>query len=307
MSDFRLDPVGKYYVVIAPERNKRPKDVWDKSKKISTKCPFCPGNEELTPQASFSLKDNLEKWTVRSFPNKYPAFKDSSKHISGTQEVIVESANHSLNMGDYSNGDLTNVLLAYKNRISSLKKKEEIKYVIVFKNHGILAGASLMHSHSQIVGLGLVPEEIRKQTKVLESLYQQNKQCYYCDLGKNSNMIYENDDFVSFIPETARFSYECWITPKTHSTYFEQLNNTQLGSLAEIILKLLGSINKYLDFPALNLLVNTGFDRKTEPFFHWNIQIIPRTDQLAGFELATGLYINQVKPSHAADHLKKLI
>jgi len=307
MAEIRLDPVDKYTVVIAPERNKRPKDVWDNTKKISSKCPFCPGNEKLTPPDSFSLKDKLDKWIIRTFPNKYPAFIDSSKGISGIQEVIVESVSHNLNMGEYSKGHLTNILFAYKNRILALKKKKDIKYVIVFKNHGISAGASLVHPHSQIVGLSVVPPKIVEKTNVLADLYHKNKTCHYCMMGKTSNSIYENSSFRSFIPETARFSYECWITPKTHNAYYEQTTSDQLENLADVILKLLKAVNDLLKYPALNLIINTEFDKKNEQFFHWNIQLIPRTAQLAGFEMATGYYMNQVKPSQAADQLKKLI
>ena len=177
MAELRLDPVDKYTVVIAPERNKRPKDVWDNSKNISGKCPFCPGNEDLTPPESFSLKDKLDKWTIRTFPNKYPAFIDSSKDYSGVQEVIVESASHNLNMGEYSEGHLFNILNTYKSRILSLKKKFDIKYIVVFKNHGVSAGASLFHPHSQIVGLDFVPQRIKEKIKILQSIYHTNNEC----------------------------------------------------------------------------------------------------------------------------------
>lgn len=307
MSELRLDPVEKYTVVIAPERNKRPKDIWENSNIISAECPFCPGNEEMTPPDSFSLKNNLEKWTIRTFPNKYPAFIDSSKAVSGTQEIIVESVNHNLNMGEYSQRHLTDILCTYKNRIISLKKKADIKYIVVFKNHGASAGASLFHPHSQIVGLGFVPAKIIEKTKALKSIFHKNSECYYCGLAKSSNTVYENNSFVSFIPETARFSYECWIIPKRHQTFYEETTPVQLEHLADVILKLLKSINGLLDFPALNLIINTGYGKKTKPFFHWNIQLVPRTTQLAGFEMATGFYINEVSALQAANQLKNLI
>ncbi|KAA3609829.1 MAG: DUF4931 domain-containing protein [Calditrichaeota bacterium] len=307
MSEIRLDPVDNDAVVISPERNKRPKDNWDKSEKDITKCPFCPGNENLTPAENFSLKDDLKNWTIRSFPNKYPAFTDSSNHISGIQEVIVESVNHDLNMGEYSKVHLTDLLYTYKQRIAELKQQKSVKYVVVFKNHGVHAGASLAHPHSQIVGLGFIPQELKNKIERLERLYHKNKKCYYCGLAETSNIIYENDSFISFIPETAKYSYQSWIIPKEHFSYYEKTPSAMLGELADVILKILKSINRFLDCPPLNLIINSGFDVKANPYFHWNIQIIPRTAQLAGFEMATGCYINQVKPEQAAAHLKKLI
>jgi UDPglucose--hexose-1-phosphate uridylyltransferase len=304
MSTFRLDPISKDAVVFAPERNKRPIDGWSSLKPASTKCPFCPGNEHLTPADTFYQKDNFNKWTIRSFPNKYPAFTEPSEHISGIQEVIVESVSHDVNMGHYTRGHLVKVLKAYKNRIASLKSVKNIKYIVVFKNHGFFAGASLEHPHSQVVGIDFVPKAVNKKLKRLKKFYNKTKKCYLCSPDHTKNKIYENSLFIAFVPESVRFAYECWIVPKDHKTYYEQSSHDELNKLAEIILKVFKAVNKCLGFPPFNLIINTGFLASHRSYFHWNIQLIPKTAQFAGFELATGIYINQINPGHAANQLK---
>jgi len=307
MAEIRFDPIDRQTVVIAPERSKRPKDDFDSSKQNSKKCPFCPGNEDQTPPENFNNGDNIKNWTIRSFPNKYPAFTQlENGNNSGIQDVIVESDKHDINMGDFSQKHLRELLTVYKKRFESIKAKKSIKYILLFKNHGLMAGATLEHPHSQMVGLSFIPRNVEKRIAELRKYYNQNKQCYYCRLVDKTEKIFENKYFALIAPPVARFSYETWILPKNHQQHFELSGDEQLSDLAEILLKQIKALNMAQDKPAFNILLNNGlYDSNHDDVFHWNIQIIPRVSFQAGFEYATGMYINQVEPDRAVQELKR--
>ena len=220
MSDLRTDPINKFSVVVAPERNKRPKDSFNGITDNSKTCPFCPGNEDQTPPESYRINDNYNNWIIRAFPNKYPAFTNSTEQkISGYQEVLVETVNHSQNMGLYSIGQLIQLVGAYKNRIQELKKRKKTQAIILFKNHGVYAGATLEHPHSQIVALDFIPHEIEFKQHKLKEFYVKNNECYFCSVIKKEQSIYESQFFKVIVPANGRFSYETWIIPKKHFTY----------------------------------------------------------------------------------------
>lgn len=307
MAEIRFDPINRHTVVIAPERSKRPKDDFTKQEKKSKLCPFCPGNEELTTKENYSNGDNLKSWTIRSFPNKYPAFASlNNSNGTGVQDVIVETDQHDINMGDFSLDHLKEVLKVYKFRFNTIKQNKKVRYILAFKNHGLLAGASLEHQHSQIIGLSFVPDEIEQRTEQLKIFYNKIGKCYYCNLVDESDFVFENESFVLVFPKDGRFSHESWIIPKNHQTHYENISDNQLSDLSEILSKQIKKINSSLHNPAFNVFINNGlYDEKNSEIYHWYIQIIPRTSFLAGFELATGIYINQVEPEIAAKQFKQ--
>lgn len=309
MSELRIDPIHKYNVIVAPERDKRPKDSFKEDPDQAKTCPFCPGNENKTPPESFRINDNFNNWIIRAFPNKYPAVTDSSNaKISGYQEVLVETVAHNLNLGDFSEQQLVQVLGAYKNRILDLKVRKKTKAVILFKNQGRQAGATLMHPHSQIVALDFISKEMNQKFNGLYKYYEKKEACYYCDILKKEETVLETDFFTMVIPNNSRFAYETWIIPKRHSAFYEQINGTEQTDLALSLLKLVNLINKKLDKPSLNLILHNGiYSKDVSEFFHWHFQLIPRTYYLAGFEWATGLYINPVDPIQAVQELKNII
>jgi len=300
MAEIRFDPINRHTVVIAPERSKRPKDDFTKSVENSKRCPFCPGNEDQTPPQNFSNGDNVKNWTIRSFPNKYPAFNYSHKDdIYGIQDVMVESDKHDINMGEYSLKHFIELLKVYKWYFQFLKKNEKVKYILVFKNDGLMAGATLEHPHSQVVGLSFVPRNVKESIKRLEKYYSKHKQCYYCRLIDVSKALFENKSFISISPKEARFSYESWIFPKNHQMHYEQITDDQLKDLADIFSRQIKNMNSVLDNPAFNIVLNNGlYSEANSASYHWNIQIFPRISFQAGFECATGMFINQVQPEH---------
>jgi len=307
MAELRFDPINRHTVIIAPERSKRPKDDFISTEEVSKTCPFCPGNEDQTPPEKFNNRDKVKNWTIRSFPNKYPAFTQSPYgEISGIQDVIVDSDKHDINPGDFSLEHLKELLKVYKERIESIKINKNIKYILVFKNHGLMAGATLEHPHSQIVGLTFVPHAVKKSWQRLKKFYSQNNQCYYCSLIDKTDIVFENGSFVLISPKEARFSYETWILPRTHQVHYEEITDQQLNDLSEIFSKLIKTLNVMLNKPAFNVILNSGlYDENSDHFYHWNIQILPRISYQAGFECGTGMFINQVEPENAARELKK--
>jgi len=307
MAELRFDPINRYTVVIAPERSERPKDDFKDKKENSKVCPFCPGNEDQTPPENFSNRDNVNNWTIRSFPNKYPAFTSlDSSDISGIQDVIVESDKHDINMGDFSLEHFQELLKVYKRRFQEIKKNRRVKYILAFKNHGLMAGATLKHPHSQIVGLSFVPPQFKKRIQRLKAFYSDKKKCYFCNIIDESNAVFENKSFISISPNEARFSYESWILPRNHQVHFEDITNNQLSDLSEIFSKQIKTINSMLNYPAFNIILNNGLYNETKDnIYHWNIQIIPRVSYQAGFEWATGMFINQVEPENASREFKK--
>jgi UDPglucose--hexose-1-phosphate uridylyltransferase len=307
MAEIRFDPIYRHTVVLAPERSKRPKDDFNTSIEKSSKCPFCPGNEDQTPPQNYSNGDNVKNWTIRSFPNKYPAFKHSDKNnIFGIQDVIVESDKHDVNMGDYSLKHFKELLKVYLWYYQVLKKNDKIKYILVFKNHGQMAGATLEHPHSQVVGLSFVPRNIKEAVRRLEKYYNKHNKCYYCSIIDGAKTLFENNSFISISPKDARFSYESWILPKNHQSHFEHITDDQLIDLAEIFSIQIKKMNSILDKPAFNIVLNNGlYDETNSNCFHWNIQLFPRISLPAGFEFATGMFINQAPPEHVFLEFKK--
>ena len=297
MAEIRFDPIGRYSVVIAPERSKRPQDNITNKEKKSELCPFCPGNENQTPPETYSNGNNVKKWTIRSIPNKYPAFSLlNNPQNSGVQEVIVETDRHDINMGDFTYDHMVELLKTYQHRLKEIKKNKDIKYIVVFKNHGLMAGATLTHQHSQIVGLSFVPAEVELKLRNINNFAIENGKCFFCKIDRE-DVVYENNSFKLISPKTARFAYECWIIPSHHQSHFEDISVEQIGDLAEIFLKHIKVINSQLNNPSFNVILNNGLYNQTQnEIYHWYIQVIPRTSLQAGFEWATGMFINQVEP-----------
>lgn len=309
MADLFFDEIHNFTVVVAPERSKRPKNEIEAKNEVHITCPFCPGNESMTPPESYNFKGTSQNWIIRTFPNKYPAFVHNHpiSSLAGIQEVLVETEKHNQKFEEFSIDRLKNIFDAYKQRIEYFKHKQETKYIVVFKNYGEKAGATLEHLHSQIVALNAVPFKIEEQNKKLEEYFSNHNKCYYCHLKETSNLIYENESYFSVMPNDARFSYECLIIPKKHNPYYETESNETFYDLAETILILTKTINSLSDSTSFNLILKNGvyLNSFNELSFHWHFQYIPRTTYLAGFEWATGIFIRQVDHEKVAEQIKK--
>lgn len=325
MSEFRVDPISGEYTIIASERANRPYDFNENNEfSESGKCPFCPGNEEMTPKAIIENKDfeTDTNWSIRVIPNIYPIVSNNISDIDtdkfyksqngyGFHDVLIDTPNHTETIIDFSKHHTENVFFTLQKRQIDIEKNSDIKYVHIFKNQGKRAGASKMHSHWQIVGLTIIPE---KQNKLLygNELYIKNKGiCGYCDIIKHEieykqRLIAENDKFVAIAPYASKFPYEVWILPKIHCESFSKFDNIHIKKLSELFQKMIKSLN--LLFPNMNF--NVCFEGSPNGLnninlHHWHLQIIPHLSSLAGFELGTLCHINIYPPELVAKNLRE--
>jgi UDPglucose--hexose-1-phosphate uridylyltransferase len=311
--EIRKDYILDRWVYIASDRRKRPKEYQkDTINQERKNCFFCPGNEKLTP-CEIGKVEEKGKWKIRWFPNKFPVVnlektpsmitkntfltKQSSY---GHHEIIAECPEHNKQLWDLDIKHITQILEVYKQRITELDKEKNIKYILIFKNHGREAGASLIHSHTQLIALSKVPTIINNKIKTIKKY----KSCPYCKIIKieksSKRKCFENKTFIAFTPFASRFNYELQIFPKKHITNITKLNAKQTKDLALILkkaLKKLKTINA-----SYNFFIHYSPNKKD---LHFHIEITPRIASWGGFELGTEDTINSVKPEDAAQFYKK--
>ena len=328
MPEFRRDPVSGRWAIIAPERGKRPTDFFIPAEKVEKgRCPLCPGNEELTPPEVLALgrpkeaPPNSPGWRVRVVPNKYPALlpgkieKDEGIYErisgSGVHEVIVETPDHRKPMARYSPRELALVFEAYRLRLIELARDERWRYVLIFKNRGARAGASLSHDHSQLVALPLIPELVKVELERSRLYHARYGECLFCRLIESEKdgprKICENERFLAFMAYAPRQPLETWILPKNHSSDFLEHFGENLESLCEIFLTVLGKLEAVLPGLPYNLVLHTAPLREPPlPYYHWHFEVIPHLTRVAGFEWGTGAHIVPLLPEEAAAFLRDL-
>lgn len=329
MPELRKDPITGRWVIISSERAKRPHDfAKDTVKRKGGLCPLCPGNERMTPQEVFAVRGdgsspNQPGWKIRVVPNKFPALMiegDQGKGAEGiydrmngigAHEVILETPDHDKDMFDFDIKDVGNVIIAYRQRVVDLKQDARFKYVLIFKNHGQEAGASLEHSHSQLIALPIVPKRVSEEMVGGYNYFRFRDRCVYCDivdqeLSGKERMVDENADFVSVAPYAPRFPFETWIVPKEHRAIFESINDGEISSFAEILLLTLRRLNDVLSNPPFNYVIHASpFNVGEVEHYHWHLEIIPKLTKIAGFEFGSGFYINPTPPEEAARYLRE--
>lgn len=308
MGILRKDYILDRWVFYAAGRRKRPMEfkLEDKQKSNANTCLFCPSNQHLTPKEIGRVEEK-GSWKIRWFPNKFPAvnlkvspkLKKSGKfflegNAYGSHEIIVETREHDKQIADLSIEHIKEVLEVCFLRIKTLSKAKGIKYVTAFKNHGALAGTSLVHSHIQIASMSIFPAEIMEKINAVESF----PRCPYCSIikleSKSSRKIIETKNVVAFAPFASRFNYEAWIFPKRHVNGIE-LREEELYDIALTLKKILSKLK------GINAPYNLFFQYSPENSnLHFHIEITPRIAKWAGFELSTGAIINSVMPEDAA-------
>ncbi|MBI2550111.1 DUF4931 domain-containing protein [Candidatus Woesearchaeota archaeon] len=315
MIELRKDYVLDRWVILAPSRKKRPRDFVRQPAAVSAGsnvCAFCRGNEKLTPPeiGRINSPDSSGDWSMRWFPNLFPAVEESGQRevrtdntfytfsaAYGSHEIIVETPFHDRQLWDFSDKEVRQLLQVYCDRIADLGKRNSIKYVAVFKNHGIEGGASLAHSHSQIMSTNILPSLIREETAAMKNY----KSCPYCSIinsEKNSyRRCFENDHAVAFTPYASRFNFEIWIFPKRH---FRQLSGATQEELAGISRLLQQALAKLKELNAPYNYVLHYLPVAEDGDFHFHIEMQPRFSIWAGFELTTDIIINSVAPEDAA-------
>ncbi|UCD11969.1 MAG: galactose-1-phosphate uridylyltransferase [Nitrospinaceae bacterium] len=328
MPELRKDPIVNRWVIISTERGRRPKDYPSPPPKTNQgACPFCPGNESMTPHELLAYRPNPSPpdapgWSLRVIPNKFPALKieggmgrvgdgmyDRMNGI-GAHEVLIESPNHNVELDEMPPEAIEACWWAFKQRFVDLKKDSRFRYILIFKNHGEAAGASLEHAHMQLIALPIVPELVCDELAGARRHYDYKERCIFCDLiaqelGDRKRVVAENAGFLSVCPYAPRFPYEMWLLPKNHAPRFEESDGDTFYHLAHLLKDCLKRIRAALGAPPYNLVLHTSpINGKGDDTYHWHIEIMPKLTKLAGFEQGTGFYINPTLPEDAAATLR---
>lgn len=316
MSEFRQDSLTGEWVAFASERSKRPYD-FAKPKltpKDGTDCPFCPGHEEVTTSPVFQNGGD-KAWTIRAFPNMYPAVSLDSKEEGGEpfyrslngvgiHEVVVDTPIHAQEPHQFTKEHFYEVLKVLQQRHQSIQRNENVQYVQIFKNSGPDAGASILHSHWQVMGVPVIPRNQQLAVQSLRTYHSQTGRCLLCDIIQQEQktkkrVIAENNDYIVFAPYASKLAYEMWIMPKAHIPNFPSFSIEQLSQLTDMMLLMLKKITKVSDGVCYNICFQDS-PKKLEDQFHWYARLVPRLGSFAGFEFSTGSYINPVLPEEAA-------
>lgn len=329
----RRDPLIGRWVLVAPERSRRPNDFRSSGGLISP-CPFCPGHEAETPPEVFAVREpgtprDAPGWKIRVVPNKYPAVAPhgrarrpaggffESRAGLGAHEVVIDSPAHDLEFPDLPPESVRNVLEIYRQRVESLEAGTGTAYVQLFKNKGREAGATLRHPHAQIVSLPLLPQCLREDIDASGRFFKKTGGCLHCRIGEEEEkagerIVARNDGFLAFVPFAARFPYEIRLLPRRHEARFSGTSGEEIAALADILGRVLRSVKSLLEDPSYNLVLHQGPApaARTEAgnaraaSLHWYLEIIPVTTRVAGFEWGTGFHINPVLPEAAARRLR---
>ena len=332
MPELRKDPVIGRWVIIATERALRPSNFkTDKEHRLTdlSKCPFEAGNEASTPPEILSYRKagsrpNEPGWWVRVVPNKFPALKiegtmdkrgegmyDMMNGI-GAHEIIIETPNHDEEMALMPEMQINEVLWAWRDRIVDLARDKRFKYVMVFKNKGAQAGASLQHPHSQIIALPIVPLSVQEELTGALQYYEYKDRCVFCDLiqqelSDRKRVVEDSERFISVVPFAQRFPFETWILPKQHESDYTRTTRNDSLELAGLLKRTLQRLRGALDDPPFNLILHMApLNTEGLPHYHWHIEIMPRVTRTAGFEWGTGFYINPTIPEETAQFLREV-
>ncbi len=330
MPELRKDPIIGRWVIISTERGKRPSSLSSVPPKSTAQlCPFCPGNENFTPPEVLAYRQpatepNRPGWRLRVISNKYPALVIEGAltrepkgiydrmHGIGAHEVIIETPEHAKDLTDMSDYEVRDVLWAYRERMIDLERDRRFKYILIFKNHGEMAGASLEHSHSQLIATPIIPKRVVEEIEGAKKYFDFKERCIFCDIVRQEISEYErivkdHDAFISFQPFASRFPFETWIIPKTHQSSFLEMSDAEYLILARCLKDTLWRIKLALNNPPFNFILHTRpIPRDTHEYFHWHFEIIPKLTKVAGFEWGSGFYINPTAPEEAASFLRSI-
>jgi len=314
------------WVVIAPERAKRPRDfVIPKGVEINdpAACPFCPENDNFKHLEKIRKASNRSCFAVE---NRYPAFIEDESQKSqrsyyieddfyrakasrGDHEVIVMKDHHQpLNLMPQK--VIEDMLEMLRDRYLCMRDKEGLASIMPIYNHGPEAGASILHPHAQIFGSGIVSNTVGREMDGAEKYYGINSSCVYCDMVKHerrqkTRVVYENGQFIAINFFASRFPFETWILPKNHESQFEETTKTSMSQFATALHEVVQKVSKTLDNPSLNWYIHTLpalQDRSAS--YHWHLELIPRVSNFGGFELGSEVIINVMSPEEATKYLK---
>jgi UDPglucose--hexose-1-phosphate uridylyltransferase len=329
LPELRKDPITGRWVIIATDRAKRPSDFIRQSAAPAGGgvCPFDYGNEHKTPPEVLSYRNTGGRdepgWRVRVVPNKFPVLGiegelnrqgegmyDKMNGV-GAHEIIIETPQHNVTLADMQEHQIEEVLWAFRDRVNDLKRDRRFKYILLFKNHGELAGASLEHPHCQLIALPVIPRRVKEEVDGAKLFYELKERCIFCDIIRQetvggARLVTETERFAVLEPYAPRFPFETWILPKQHRSHYEEADAPTLKDLAWVMRSTMRKIDKVLERPAYNFIVHSApVQDPALEHYHWHFEIIPKLTKVAGFEWGTGFYINPTPPEESARFLRE--
>lgn len=337
MNEFRHQPLYNEWVLIAPNRAKKPifQPIEDPNKNISS--PFEVGHEDKTPPEIYALRESpqiVSSWKTRVFANKFPLLalenhllrekngSYSTMGAFGAHEMVIDNPKGKKHFCEFTKNEIALLMQTLRDRIYSLYQDGRIRSISVYKNQGIKAGNTIPHTHSQIVGLPFIAPKLDLQVANSRKHYNDYERCLMCDLISDEEiskerLLFRNKSFIVFAPFAPRYEFEIWVAPLYHHNDFSQITKNEINDLAEAMEWILKRMDIALENPDLNMLLFTApplrehkdrnYFHHLEKFFHWHIELLPRFGGSDGFELNTGCFINPIAPETYAEYLRGLM
>jgi len=326
MLEYRHNLISNRWVIIASRRGSRPHDFALAGRgdppDFDPECPFCPGNEQMTPLEIFALRptqggfDSCD-WSVRVIPNKFPFLDQNSSVVSpdncfgahpavGLHEVLIESPSHNVHFGCHEREHACSIVGILRGRYNYLAGRESVKHVSIFCNHGQLSGASLGHPHFQIAAAGMMPVRLIEHIKYCRDYLSTRGRSVFDvtienELASGERTIAENKSFLALCPSASMCPFEVYVLPRVSQSQFGKISDEMICDLVDIVQPLLKQLGQGLNRPDYNLVFHTaGVDNTDEAAFRWYLQLYPRLTISGGYELATDIYVNSMSPEAAA-------
>jgi len=338
LSEFRWDPLKNTWTITANHRERQPREFFIERQQVAmASCPFCSGLEERTPPEVFAIREpgsptNGPGWQVRVVPNKFPLLRIEG-HLDrrteglyqvmqgiGAHEVIIETPEHSLCLSDLDTAQLVKVFQAYRERLLDLRRDKRFRYLQIFKNHGVEAGAPVPHSHSQLIALPITPPVLKTELNACRNHFREHERCLICDLiaqeqADGRRIVYNDDRFLVVTPYASASPFEMRLFPRQHSHDFALQNDDELGDFAVALRSTLLKLRSLLRDPPFNFILHTAPPAHPRPGlpdywnsltndYHWHLELVPRLNRIAGFEWGSGQHINPMPPEDAARHMR---
>lgn len=332
--ELRKNLVTREWVIIAKGRGKRPSDFVKSGEEEAPlpahdeKCPFCTGNEGTTPPEVFAMRDgggpNTSGWSVRVVPNKFAALRPdgsdrprqmgifSARDGYGAHEVIIESPEHNKDLWEMETSQVESVIEAYRQRFLAYEAGDDLGNVLIFRNHGAAAGTSLVHAHTQLIAMPVMPHQLHVELEGAAAYWEYLGRCVFCalidhELKSGERVVLETEHFVVLTAFAGRYAFETWIMPKRHAIRFADMSEAEASDLACVLRETLGRMAVCLNRPSYNFAIHTAPPAEHNVrAYHWHMEIFPRITTLGGFELGSDIYINVVAPEDAAQYLREV-
>lgn len=326
MSELRLNVITKDWVIICPERTQRPRSFVEARERpavasYDASCPFCPGNEALAEAEVDRVGGANGSWRTRAVTNRFALLSPDCEHEAshsgfrhsvsgfGIHEVIVDTPSHSCPAALDPGDQLEALMMTYRARYRACRADPRIAHVVLFKNHGPTAGTSLIHPHSQVIASPVVSYQVRDRIRTLQEHHALYGDCVVCrmieeEISEGLRIVELSPHFVALVPYAALSSHHLWLFPRRHMAEFGELRDDEVRALAATLGAVQRRLHRALGDPDYNYVIRSA-PRGCDPAeFHWYLSIVPRLAKTAGFELGSGMYVNDSYPEMSAASLR---